>query len=160
MQQAVRLLHPLLTLSSAEADTPLDERRVTLGLDNGVQGVLEDLAALARARRMDLGIERCGGMPAAFALAEAQVQAHPVALHGIVINLVGNATGYTPSGGVKTTRIDAPAGGPVAAASGGCGLAVTPSFMLIRRRGCAAPPRSTGRAARRAAACRRLAASR
>ena len=148
MQQAVRLLHPLPTLSSAEADTPLDERRVTLGLDNGVHGVLEDLAALAHARRIDLGIERCGGMPAAFALAEAQVQAHPVALHGIVINLVGNAIRYTPPGG------------PVAAAPGGCGLAVTPSFMLIRRRGCAAPPRSTGLAARRAAACRRLAASR
>lgn len=114
VQQAVRLVNQLLALSSAEADTPLAERRVTLGLDSVVRGVLEDLASQAHARHIDLGFERCGGNSAAVEQAEAQVEAHPVALREIVINLVDNAIRYTPPGGVVTTRVNAPAGGPVA----------------------------------------------
>ena len=98
VQQAVRLVNQLLTLSSAEADVPLAERRVTLGLDAVVQRVLEDLAAQAQARHIDLGFEQSGAAP--------NVQAHPVALREIVLNLVDNAIRYTPAGGVVTARIN------------------------------------------------------
>ena len=103
LQQAVRLLNPLLTLSAADAraepqaggPAPAPPHR----LDALVQQVLEDLSAQAQAKQIDLGYEQTGAPP--------QVAGSPVALREILLNLVDNAIRYTPDRGRATVKLHA-----------------------------------------------------
>jgi two-component system sensor histidine kinase TctE len=97
VQQAVHLVNQLLTLSAAEAQRPDEDTGLPTRLDAVVQRALEDLAAQAQTKGIDLGFEMTGATPT--------VQGHPVALREIVLNLVDNAIRYTQPGGVVTTRI-------------------------------------------------------
>jgi two-component system sensor histidine kinase TctE len=98
VQQAVRLVNQLLTLSSAEVHGPDDGRADALRLDAVVQQVLEDLSAQAQAKDIDLGFAMSCDSPL--------VEGHPVAVREIVMNLVDNALRYTHPGGTVTATID------------------------------------------------------
>lgn len=104
VQQSVRLVNQLLTLSSAEVHSVSIQPATALRLDSVVQRALEDLSALAQAKQIDLGFEQLGPPPS--------VLAQPVALREIVVNLVHNAIVYTQPGGVVTARIDCAADAP------------------------------------------------
>lgn len=108
VQQAVRLINQLLTLSSADVQggqaTPGAAGAALPGtampvnaLDVLVRQVLEDVSALAQAKSIDLGYEQTGTNPV--------VRGNPVALREMVHNLVDNALRYTPAGGVVTVRV-------------------------------------------------------
>src|SRR6267378_4109076 len=84
VQQGIRLVNQ-----------PLREAEVDLA--EVVQRVLEELAALAQARNIDLGFERKGEA--------ATVRGTPSMLHELVANLVDNAIRYTPPGGVVTAAV-------------------------------------------------------
>lgn len=98
LQQAVRLLNQLLTLSSAEAHTTASAPAAPItALDAMVRQVLEDLAPLAQAHGVDLGYAQGEG--------QAQVAGSPVALREIALNLVDNAIRYSGPGGVVTVHV-------------------------------------------------------
>ena len=97
LQQTTRLVNQFLTLSSAEAYASNRERVSTQACCDIVQKVLEDLAAQAHAKEIDLGFERAGG--------DSVVVADPAALREIAVNLVDNAIRYTPAHGVVTVRV-------------------------------------------------------
>lgn len=98
VQQSVRLVNQLLTLSAAEAHESGATLMTSVRLDNVVRSVLEDLAAQAQAREIDLGFEMSAEI--------AVVQGHAVALREITMNLIDNAIRYTDPGGAVTSRID------------------------------------------------------
>jgi two-component system sensor histidine kinase TctE len=87
VQQSVRLVNQLLTLSSAEVHGPADLQGEHGRLDDVVRSVLVDLAGRAQSRRIDLGFE-C-------AATDVSVRGHAVTLREIVMNLVDNAIRYT-----------------------------------------------------------------
>ena len=97
MQQSVRLVNQLLTLSSAEVHGPGELHGEPGRLDDVVRRVLEDMAGRAQSKRIDLGFEATAS--------DVRVRGHEVTLREIVMNLVDNAIRYTPAGGVVTTRI-------------------------------------------------------
>ncbi len=96
---AVRLVNQLLMLSAADALQPWSDDDVSThcNLAAIVQAALENLAAQAHAKHIDLGFESGGPLPL--------VQARAVAVREIVMNLVDNAIRYTPQAGVVTVRI-------------------------------------------------------
>ena len=83
VQQSVRLVNQLLTLSAAEAHNPDETTESPIELDAVVRQVLEDLSGQAQAKGIDLGFEMAGAAPT--------VVGHPVALREIVMNLLDNA---------------------------------------------------------------------
>jgi two-component system sensor histidine kinase TctE len=95
--QAIRGVNQLLTLSSAQAHQPHVRELKPVALDAIVQQVMEELAALAHARAIDLGFECAGTSPV--------VHAHPVMLREMVSNLLDNAIRYSPKGGAVTAQI-------------------------------------------------------
>ncbi|MEO5688688.1 MAG: sensor histidine kinase [Burkholderiaceae bacterium] len=97
VQQSVRLVNQLLTLSSAEAHGHEGLHDEQGRLDEVVRQVLVDLAGRAQSKHIDLGFESSG--------VDAMVRGHAVTLHEIVVNLVDNAIRYTQPGGIVTTRI-------------------------------------------------------
>ncbi|MFL6697035.1 MAG: sensor histidine kinase [Vitreoscilla sp.] len=97
VQQSVRLVNQLLTLSSAEVHGPGDLQGASGRLDEVVRGVLVDMAGRAQSKGIDLGFE-C-------AAPDVSVRGHAVTLREIVMNLVDNAIRYTQAGGIVTTRI-------------------------------------------------------
>jgi len=97
VQQGIRLVNQLLLLFTAEAGAAQPLRQAEVDLAEVVQRVLEELAALAQARNIDLGFERTGDA--------ATVRGTPSMLHELVANLVDNAIRYTPPGGVVTAAI-------------------------------------------------------
>jgi two-component system sensor histidine kinase TctE len=96
VQQSVRLVNQLLTLSAADAASRTDVLEA-VALDELVPRVLEDLAGHAQARGIDLGFECEAPCP--------PVAATALAAREIVVNLVDNAIRYTPVGGVVTARL-------------------------------------------------------
>jgi two-component system sensor histidine kinase TctE len=101
VQQSVRLVNQLLTLSSAEVHAPGDLQGEQGHLDEVVRGVLVDMAGRAQSKQIDLGFESTA--------VDVRVRGHAVTLREIVMNLVDNAIRYTQAGGVVTTRIVADA---------------------------------------------------
>src|ERR1700704_4217819 len=97
VQQGIRLVNQLLLLFTAEAGAAQPLRQAEVDLAEVVQRVLEELAALAQSRNIDLGFERKGDA--------ATVRGTPSMLHELVANLVDNAIRYTPPGGAVTAAI-------------------------------------------------------
>jgi two-component system, OmpR family, sensor histidine kinase TctE len=97
VQQSVRLVNQLLTLSSAQAHEPGELHGEQGCLDDVVRRVLEDMAGRAQSKRIDLGFEATA--------TNVLVRGDAVTLREIVMNLVDNAIRYTPDGGIVTTRI-------------------------------------------------------
>jgi two-component system sensor histidine kinase TctE len=97
VQQSVRLVNQLLTLSSAEAHAPEGLHDEQGRLAEVVHQVLVDMAGRAQSRRIDLGFECVDS--------SIEVRGHAVTLHEIVLNLVDNAIRYTQPGGIVTTRV-------------------------------------------------------
>ena len=97
VQQSVRLVNQLLTLSSAEVHGPAEAHDAQCSLDDVVRGVLVDLAGRAQSKHIDLGFESTSS--------DVQVRGHAVTLREIAMNLVDNAIRYTQPGGIVTTRI-------------------------------------------------------
>jgi two-component system, OmpR family, sensor histidine kinase TctE len=97
VNQAVRLVHQLLTLSSAESPARGADRREPLDLVNLARQALEDMAGQAQARQIDLGWD-C-------ALDVAWVSGQAVMAREIVLNLIDNAIRYTQPGGVVTVGL-------------------------------------------------------
>lgn len=97
LQQTTRLVNQFLTLSSAEAYVATLTRVSTQQCCDIVQKVLEDLAAQAHHKAIDLGFERAGG--------DTWVSTDLAALREIAVNLIDNAIRYTPAHGVVTARV-------------------------------------------------------
>ncbi len=97
LQQTTRLVNQFLTLSSAEeyiaSKTPISTQQCC----DIVQKVLEDLAAMAHGKSIDLGFERSGR--------DAFVSTDPAALREIAVNVIDNAIRYTPVLGRVTVRV-------------------------------------------------------
>ena len=88
----------MLTLAAAQAQastaTPYQA-----ALNEVAQQVLEDLAAQAQAKRIDVGLELLSAGPWSVAM-------HPVTLRELLTNLVDNALRNTPVGGVVTVWLE------------------------------------------------------
>ncbi|AEK61029.1 sensor histidine kinase [Collimonas fungivorans] len=97
VQHGIRLVNQLLTLSNAETGVGHPLRQGDVNLVEVVQRVLEELATLAQAKKIDLGFE--------FAGAPVTVHATPSMLEELVANLVDNALRYTPAGGCVTVAV-------------------------------------------------------
>ena len=97
LQQAVRLLNQLLTLSAAEAQGGTDHSATLNRLEDVVRRVLEDLSAHAQSKAIDLGYEQSGSAPV--------VVGNPMAVREIISNLVDNAIRYTQPGGIVTVHV-------------------------------------------------------
>ena len=98
VRHGIRVVNQLLTLSTAESAIGHALRRHDVDLVDVVKHVLEESAATAQAKNIDLGFELHGG--------DAVVQAMPAMLHELVANLVDNALRYTPAGGVVTAIVE------------------------------------------------------
>ncbi len=99
IKHGIRVVNQLLTLSAAEAAMRHSRRQSDLDLVDVVKRVLEESAAGAQAKHIDLGFEQYGG--------PAIVRALPAMLHELVANLVDNALRYTPAGGIVTAVVEA-----------------------------------------------------
>jgi two-component system, OmpR family, sensor histidine kinase TctE len=97
VRDGIRLVNQLLTLFVAEAAAHAGQRQAEVDLADVVKRVLEESAAAAQAKAIDLGFEQRGG---------ALVRGAPSMLHELVANLVDNAIRYTPRGGVVTAAIE------------------------------------------------------
>jgi two-component system sensor histidine kinase TctE len=100
VRHGIRLVNQLLTLFMAEAGAHGPSRQAEVDLAEVVGRVLEELAALAQSKNIDLGFEQQGS---------AVVRGMPSMLHEMVANLVDNAIRYTPAGGTVTAAIEADA---------------------------------------------------
>ncbi|MDQ6685243.1 MAG: sensor histidine kinase N-terminal domain-containing protein [Pseudomonadota bacterium] len=97
LREANRILNQLLTLSSAQSQ--IDDRSSfrTVALDELLQQVVEDHAAQAYSKQIDLGFETDSSRPT--------LKAQPMMLRELASNLVDNAIRYTQEGGVVTVRV-------------------------------------------------------
>ena len=98
VRNAIRLVNQLLTLFVAEAARQTGEREAQVDLAPVVKQVLEELAAAAHAKSIDLGFEQRGS---------ALVRGSVPMLHELVANLIDNAIRYTPDRGVVTAVLEA-----------------------------------------------------
>ena len=94
----IRLVNQLLSLSVAEAGGHVPVSRTPVDLAAVAQQVLEEQAALAQAKDIDLGIALHAG--------DARLAASPSMVHELVANLVDNALRYTQPKGVVTVSLD------------------------------------------------------
>jgi two-component system sensor histidine kinase TctE len=102
LQQAIRLLNQLLTLSMAESihSDPGTDAGELVNLATSVQEVFESLAAQAQSKDINLGFDMNTGthLP--------PLRANPWMVKEIILNLVDNAIRYTPSGGAVSVRVE------------------------------------------------------
>lgn len=90
IERATRLVEQLLVLARQEASAANGNQLQPVELDELVKRTLGDLAGVAQARKIDLGLHH---------LDAAAVAGQPDALIILLRNLVDNAIKYTPSGG-------------------------------------------------------------
>ncbi|MGH8714499.1 MAG: ATP-binding protein [Casimicrobiaceae bacterium] len=103
LERATRLVEQLLTLAREEPGVA-DGPPVAVDLAALARGVVTDLAPLAAAKRIDLGLNADAGV---------QVRGDPGALTTLLSNLVDNALRYTPEGGRVDVGAAVDAGQPV-----------------------------------------------
>lgn len=89
-----KLVHQLLSLSRTDANELQAADLQPVDLCQLCTDLLEQHLAAASAKNIDFGVE----------LEPACVRAHPIWLHELVANLLGNAMAYTPHGGIVTLR--------------------------------------------------------
>ncbi|MES2899099.1 MAG: ATP-binding protein [Pseudomonadota bacterium] len=93
IERATRLVEQLLVLARQEANAASVEQ---LNLTELARRNVAELAALASAKGLDLGLQRAD---------EAQVAGQPDALNILLRNLVDNAIKYTPAGGTVDVSV-------------------------------------------------------
>ena len=103
VRHSSRVVNQLLTLSAAESRGAHPPRMHDVDLVQVVRTVLEEQAASAQAKAIDLGFEGDAG--------PAIVRAVPPMLHELVANLVDNAVRYTPVDGIVTAAVASGSGG-------------------------------------------------
>ncbi len=103
VQNGMRLVNQLLAFTEAEADSGPHAQRQATDISAAVREVLESLALLAEAKRIDLGFENIAQ--------PVMVWANQHVLVTLIGNLVDNAIRYIPAGGVVTVRVAQNAGG-------------------------------------------------
>lgn len=102
IDRATRLVEQLLVLARQEAAA--GTRQQPVALDELARRAVADLAAVAQAKGVDVGVHEC---------AAASVQGQPEALNILLRNLVENAVKYTPQGGTVDISVQSTAGGAV-----------------------------------------------
>ncbi|CDG81969.1 ATP-binding protein [Janthinobacterium agaricidamnosum] len=90
IERATRLVEQLLVLARQEASAASGDSLQTVDLNELVKRTLGDMAGIAQARKIDLGL---------YHMDAASVAGQGDALLILLRNLVDNATKYTPSGG-------------------------------------------------------------
>ena len=98
-RQLGRVVDQLLSLSQAESQRAGAPPRAPVDLAHGVREVMLELAMLAEARGVELGLDP---VPAEL----PRVLADAALLHALVYNLVDNALRYTPAGGSVSLRVE------------------------------------------------------
>ncbi|MDR3367854.1 sensor histidine kinase [Rhodoferax sp.] len=104
LQQAIRLINQLLTLSMAEslgADASTDAD-ADIDMVQLIQEVFESLVAQAQGKAINLGFDMPTAVPT--------LCVNPWLVKEIFLNLVDNAIRYTPRGGSVTVRLEVVAG--------------------------------------------------
>jgi len=97
VRRGTRLVNQLLALSTAEAAQTHARPPVPVNLADLAQRVMEEQAALAQSKDMDLGFDNRAD--------QALLSGSPAMLHELLANLVDNALRYTPAGGVVTVSL-------------------------------------------------------
>ncbi|HEY3400976.1 MAG TPA: sensor histidine kinase N-terminal domain-containing protein [Geothrix sp.] len=97
VRHGTRLVNQLLSLSTAEAGVQPARPFVPVNLVDLVQRVLEEQAALAQSKDIDLGLD--------LHTDRAELMASSSMLHELVANLVDNALRYTPPKGEVTVSV-------------------------------------------------------
>jgi two-component system sensor histidine kinase TctE len=97
VRQGTRLVNQLLSLSTAEAGVLHPRPPVPVNLVDLVQRVLEEQAAVAQSKDIDLGLD--------LQTERVELMASSSMLHELVANLVDNALRYTPPRGVVTVSV-------------------------------------------------------
>lgn len=100
IERATRLVEQLLVLARQEGSAD-DVRLDRVNLSDLVKRTLGDMAGLAQARQIDLGLNH---------VEEAAIDGQPDALIILLRNLVDNAIKYTPSGGTVDIELRRVAG--------------------------------------------------
>ena len=103
LERATRLVEQLLTLAREEPGVA-DREPATVDLPALARGVVADLAPLAAAKRIDLGLNAEPGI---------ELKGDADALATLLSNLVDNALRYTPEGGRVDVGVAIDAGRPV-----------------------------------------------
>ena len=103
VRNGTRLVNQLLTLSRAEAGVQHPRPPAPVDLVELAQRVLEEQAALAQSREIDLGLDAPEE--------RVEVLASSPMLHELAANLVDNALKYTPARGKVTVAIRRTSGG-------------------------------------------------
>jgi two-component system OmpR family sensor kinase len=114
IERATRLVEQLLVLARQEAD---DSKLAPLDLTELARRTLGDMAGLAQARQIDLGLHHAD---------QASVAGHPDALVILLRNLVDNAINYTPAGGTVAVELRRAANGAVTLCVDDSGPGISP----------------------------------
>jgi two-component system sensor histidine kinase TctE len=97
VRHGTRLVNQLLSLSKAEAGVQHPRPPASVNLVSLIQRVLEEQAALAQAKDIDLGLD--------LQTDRVELLASSSMLHELVANLVDNALRYTPPKGMVTVSL-------------------------------------------------------
>lgn len=97
VRHGTRLVNQLLSMSVAEAGGQHPRQPVPVNVVELIQRVLEEQAALAQSKDIDLGID--------LQTDRVELMASPSMLHELMANLVDNALRYTPPKGVVTVSV-------------------------------------------------------
>ena len=97
VRHGTRLVNQLLSLSSAEAGRQHPRPSAPVNLVDLVQRVLEEQAALAHSKEIDMGFD--------LQTDQVELMASSPMLHELVANLVDNALRYTPAKGIVTVSV-------------------------------------------------------
>jgi two-component system OmpR family sensor kinase len=98
IDRATRLVEQLLVLARQEASAAGGTARETVDLAELARRAVADMAGVAQAKGVDLGLQQAD---------PAQVAGQPDALNILLRNLVDNAVKYTPSGGAVDIAVRA-----------------------------------------------------